>query len=127
MVTLENDVPIYHNGKEGVYILASELFQIPPQIPDALVNSKPYWIKENRKHAIWFDPNSNSSWNIGAMPDVGTSIYGITSTDHMSMPYEAINWEYQKGRNWIPTMDIKVQGNKFEINFNIHKKIKSIS
>ena len=57
MVILENDVSIRHSDKEGVYILASEL----RQIPDALVNSKPYWIKENRKHAIWFDPESNST------------------------------------------------------------------
>ena len=112
MVVLENDLPTYHSGKEGVYILASELFQIPAQA--ALVNSKPYWVKENRKHAIWFDPDSNSSWNIGAMPDVGTSIYGITSTDHTSMPCEAVNWEYQKGRNWITTTDVKVQGKKFK-------------
>ena len=111
MVILENDVPIYHNGKEGIYILASELLQVPPT--DALVNSKPYWIKENRKHAIWFDPESNSSWNIGAMPDVGTSIYGIASMNHALMPFENVHWEYQKGRNWIPTTDVKVKGKQF--------------
>ena len=106
MVTMENDVSFYHRSKEGIYILASELLQKPAQD----VYSKPYWIKENGKHAIWFDPESNSSWNIGAMQDVGTSIYGIASIDHASMPCEAINWEYQKGRKWIPTTDIKVEG-----------------
>ena len=121
MVILENDLPTYHSGKEGVYILASELLQISAEIPDALVNSKPYWIKENRKHAIWLDPESNSCWNIGAMPDVGTSIYGITSTDHTSMPCEAVNWEYQKGRNWIPTADVKVHGKKFHLKFFLMK------
>ena len=116
MVILENDVQICHSGKEGVYILASELLQIPAAA--SLVNSKPYWIKENKRDAIWFDPESDSSWNIGAMQDVGTSTYNIISTDKTSMPFEAINWEYQKGRKWIPTTDITVQGKNFQMNFN---------
>ena len=117
MVILENDVSIYHDGKEGVYSLASEL-----------VNSKPYWIKENQKFALWFDPESNSSWNIGAMSDVGTSIYGIASMDNALMPFEATNWEYQKGRNWIHTTDVKVTGKNFQMNmnFNEQKTIKLI-
>ena len=116
MVNWENDVPFYHSGKEGVYILASELLQIPAAA--SLMNSKPYWIKENKKDAIWFDPESDGSWNIGGMQDVGTSTYNITSMDKTSMPFEAINWEYQKGRNWIPTTDIKVQGKIFQMNLN---------
>ena len=119
MVNWENDVPFYHSGKEGVYILASELLQIPAAV--SLVNLKPYWIKENKEDAIWFDPESDSSWNIGAMKDVGTSTYNITSTDKTSMPFEVINWEYQKGRNWIPTTDIKVQGKIFQMNLNQSK------
>ena len=111
MVILENDVSNYHDGKEGVYILASEL-----------VNSKPYWIKENQKFALWFDPESNSSWNIGAMSDVGTSIYGIASMDHALMPFEAVNWEYQKGRNWIATTDVKVTGKIFQMNMNFNEQ-----
>ena len=107
---MENEVPNYHSGKEGVYILASELLQIPG--PAALINSRPYWIKENRDYAIWFHPEFNS-WNIGAMPNAGTSTYGITSTGHSlsSIPCEAVNWEYQYGRQWIQTTtDVKVKG-----------------
>ena len=117
MVVLDNDVSIHHSGKEGVYNLASDLLQIPS------VQSKPCWIKEDQKHAIWFDPESNSSWNIGAMTNIGTSTYDISAIDCTSIPCEAVNWEYQKGRNWIHTTDVKVQGTKFQMNsiMNISK------
>ena len=46
------------------------------------------------------------------MTNIGTSTYDISAIDCTSIPCGAVNWEYQKGRNWIHTTDVKVQGKK---------------
>merc|ERR1711963_563446 len=78
VLTLNGEVLQYHGGKAGTYILASHIFNQPPDA--CLKNSKPYWVTKDQKHAIWYDSDPEfCSWNIGLLGNVGSSQCVITS------------------------------------------------
>ena len=65
------------------------------------VNNRTYWISDDDKQALWYDPKNNH-WKIGSKSDLGSSSGGLHSKFNAPCPdIDGNKWMFASGGKWV--------------------------
>ena len=96
IVTLKGKASQNSSRSAGLYILGPNL-----------INGKSHWLQSSGSNAIWYNKEIKI-WAIGSQDYLGSFDADILSTEEVSSPQEATNWEYFDGKKFIKSVDILV-------------------
>ena len=89
IVTLKGKASQNSSRSAGLYILGPNL-----------INGKSHWLQSSGSNAIWYNKEIEI-WAIGSQDYLGSFTADILSTEKVSSPQEATNWEFFDGEKFI--------------------------